>query len=157
MKAIATALWSGILTFAMVGCPISAHDDDDTSDDGPTVADASAGDCEGDGFEIMAGGEQDADEADAEAASTVDLQVSGTSLLLHFEDLVANCCPSPGADVDVIGDLIEIDFSDVTSDEACGCTCIMDFDLEIVDVVEGDYTVDVYHDGTFLDSFEISV
>ena len=157
MKAMATALWILALTFGTAGCTITAHGDDDDDDGGPGVGDVSAGECEGDGFEIMAGGAQDADAIDAEAASAVDLQVSGTSILLHFEDLVANCCPSPGADIDLDGDLIEIDFYDVTADEACGCTCIIDFDLEVVDVAPGDYTVDVYHEGSYLDSFEITI
>jgi hypothetical protein len=139
--------------FALSGCVTSANDDDDTSDDGPSVFDVIAGDCEGE----PGGGGEGGGNAGTAVASVLDVEVDGSDLMVHLNDMVANCCPSPGADVTVAGDVVEVEVEDVTADEACGCSCVMDFDVEVVDLEAGDYTVDVFYNGSFFDTAEISI
>ena len=146
MKILATSMLAALFTLGVVGCtPI----DDDDPQDGPFVGAIDAGDCEGDAYdEFMMG---------AEDPSPLTVDVDGSNLLVHLEDIDANCCPSPGADIDVSEGLIEIQFEDVTADDACGCMCVTDFDIEVEDVDPGSYTVDVYFNGSYLDSVEVEV
>jgi hypothetical protein len=83
--------------------------------------------------------------------------VDGGDVVIAIEDLDANCCPSPGADITITGDVILVDFADVTADEACGCMCVMDFEIRVPAVAPGDYTIDLDYNGQDLTLLEVTV
>ena len=78
-------------------------------------------------------------------------------IIVHLNEVDANCCPSPAADVDVVGTEVAIDFSSVTTDELCNCMCITDFTVEVGPVESGSYHVSVDYDGAFLGDIGVTV
>jgi type 1 fimbria pilin len=114
-------------------------------------AEVQAGSCEGDAYG------KDMDTGGAEIETTFGATADGDDIVIEIDDLDANCCPSPGADITTSGFDIQVDFQDVTADEACGCMCVMDFEIRIPDVLPGDYTIDLDYNGTFVASLEVTV
>ena len=113
-----------------------------------------AGSCEGDAY----GKDMSSDPAEPEPVEPdIWAEADGVDIVLHLDDLDANCCPSPGADLVIDGSDIAVSFEDVTSDEACGCMCITDFEVRIPDVGPGDYTLDVDFNGSDLATVEVTV
>jgi hypothetical protein len=141
-----TLLFAVVATFAVsfaTGCESIV--DPEGSD-----VDITAGECEGSpyGKDMDTGGPVEPE---------VWAEADGADILLHLDDLTANCCPSPGADIAISGSDISVDFHDVTGDEACNCICVMDFQVRIPDPGSGDYTIDVDHNGVDLDVVEVRV
>ncbi len=117
-------------------------------------AEVTAGSCEGDAY----GKDMSVDTGLPEGVEPdVWAEADGDDILLHLDDLEANCCPSPGADLTLSGTEIQVDFEDVTADEACSCMCITDFELRIPDVGAGSYTLDVDYNGSDLATVEVEV
>jgi hypothetical protein len=141
-----TLLFAVIATFAVTyatGCESIVAP-------GSGVVDITTGECEGSPYE------KDMDTG-APAGPDVWAEAVGVDIVLHLDDLTANCCPSPGAEISISGTDIHVDFQDVTSDEACNCICVMDFALRIPDPGAGEYTLDVDHNGQDLATVEVSV
>jgi hypothetical protein len=135
LLALASALLAG-------GCSLVA----------PT-ADIITGSCEGSAFDK----DMSSDTANPEVDPEVWGEADGDDIVLHLENLDANCCPSAGADIVQDGFSIEVDFQDVTADEACGCMCVMDFEVRIADLGPGSYSVDVDYNGSDLAVVEVEV
>lgn len=76
---------------------------------------------------------------------------------LHLVDVVANCCPSPGASYRIEGSTLRVDFTDVPLDTSCDCSCVFDFDVALTSVPNGSYTVDLYQEGNLLGSAPVTV
>ncbi len=114
-------------------------------------AEVFAGSCEGDSYA------KDMDTGAADLETTFGATADGDDIIITIDNLDANCCPSPGADVTFSGSDIAVDFHDVTGDDACLCMCVTDFEIVIPDVGPGDYTIDLDHDGTDLDILEVTV
>ncbi len=110
-----------------------------------------AGSCEGDSYD------KDMDTGFEELETTFGVSVDGSDIVIAIDNIDANCCPSPGADVTFTDMDIRVDFSDVTGDDACLCTCVTDFEIRIPDVEPGDYTIDLDYNGDDLDTLEITV
>ena len=117
------------------------------------TADVTAGSCEGDAY----GKDMSFDTGFESPETTFGTTVDGSDIVIEIDDVAANCCPSPGADITTSGTGIHVDFQDVTADEACGCTCVMDFEIRIPDVGPGDYTIDLDYNGEDLTTLEVSV
>ncbi len=118
--------------------------------DEPLQAPVTAGDCEGDAYaKSMDTGDADAMEIWAEA--------DATGIILHLDNLSANCCPSPEAEVVISGSEIDVAFEDVTGEDACLCTCITDFTVEIAADEPGEYAIDVDYHGEYLGSTTVEV
>jgi hypothetical protein len=117
----------------------------------------------GSGAEILAGScegspyEKDMDTGGGEPETTFGASADGDDIVIAIDNLDANCCPSPGADIAISGTDIAVDFHDVTGDEACNCMCVMDFEIRIPDLGPGDYTIDLDYNGEDLDTLEVSV
>ncbi len=109
------------------------------------TAEIFTGSCEGSPYA------KDFDTGGADLETAIWAEADGDDILLHLDNLDANCCPSAGADIAVSGFDIEVDFEDVTADEACGCMCVMDFEVRIPDLGPGTYSVDVDYNGEDLD------
>ena len=103
------------------------------------------GECEGSPYER------------ADSTASVWAEVDGSTILVHLDDLTANCCPSPDADITLEDDLFTVDFFDVTDDDMCDCECIMDFTVAIDEVSVGTYDIDVFYYGTLLDELTVMV
>ena len=110
-----------------------------------------AGSCEGDTVE------KDMDTGFEELETTFGVSVDGADIVIAIDNIDANCCPSPGADVTFSDADIHVDFQDVTGDDGCLCTCTTDFEIRIPDVDPGDYTIDLDYNGDDLDTLEITV
>jgi len=91
-----------------------------------------------------------------EVGATVRAEVTGRHVVVLLEDLLANCCPSPAAEVEVTGSDIRVDFEDVTG-TACRCMCVMDFRVEIGELDPGTYQIQVHHDGALVGEVEVTV
>ncbi len=94
-----------------------------------------AGACEGSPY----GKDMDTGAPDLE--TTFGATADGDDILIAIDNLDANCCPSPGADITIVDSDIAVDFHDITTDEACNCMCVMDFEIRIPAVGPGDYTI----------------
>ena len=118
--------------------------------DEPEQALVTAGECEGDAYaKSMDTGGVEPMEIWAEA--------DAAGIMLHLDNLAANCCPSPGAQVNVEGFEIVVAFDDVTAADECGCMCITDFTVEIGANQPGEYTIDVDYDGAYLGSTTVEL
>lgn len=109
------------------------------------------GECEGSAYD------KDMDTGGAELETTFSAAADGDDIVIQIDNLDANCCPSPGADITIDGVDIAVDFQDVTADEACGCMCVMDFEIVIPGVGPGSYTIDLDYNGQDLDTLEVTV
>jgi hypothetical protein len=118
-------------------------------------AEVLAGACEGSPY----GKDMSADTGDTgfEYETSFAVSLDGDDVIVAINDIDANCCPSPGADIAFAGDEILVDFQDITADEACGCMCVMDFEIRIPDVPPGSYTIDLDYNGEDLTTLEIEV
>ena len=143
MKTATAWILAALSTVTLLAC------DPPDGEDGPYVADVLAGDCEGSGMDAFA--------LIADAPPALEVIADGSTVLVTLHNIDANCCPSPDADVTVSPSQIEILFEDVTADDACGCTCITDFDIEVSDVEPGLYSLDVYVNGGFFETAEVEV
>ena len=114
-------------------------------------AEVTAGSCEGSAYD------KDMDTGGAELETTFSAAADGDDIVIQIDNLDANCCPSPGADITIDGVDIAVDFQDVTADEACGCMCVMDFEIVIPGVGPGSYTIDLDYNGQDLDTLEVTV
>ncbi len=117
---------------------------------GPS-AEITAGSCEGSPYE------KDMDTGSSEPETTFGATADGDDIVIAIDNLTANCCPSPGADIVIDGANIAVDFQDVTSDEACNCMCVMDFEIVVPGVGPGSYTIDLDYNGGDLDTLEVTV
>ncbi|MBN1337638.1 MAG: hypothetical protein JXB39_16925 [Deltaproteobacteria bacterium] len=108
-------------------------------------ADVTAGECEGSPYDRAL----DLDTGEKEPV--VWAEADGPTIQLHLDDLVANCCPEPEADVTRDGFALEVAFDDLVEGEyGCDCICYMDFLVEIEGNDAGTYTIAVdYHEETF--------
>jgi hypothetical protein len=112
-----------------------------------TQAEVLAGSCEGSPYEK----DMSADTGDTGSASfetTFEVSVDGGDVVIAIEDLDA---------ITITGDVILVDFADVTADEACGCMCVMDFEIRVPAVAPGDYTIDLDYNGQDLTLLEVTV
>ncbi len=84
-------------------------------------------------------------------------EVDGADIVMHLDNLDANCCPSPDADVNISGSDITVLFEDVTDNNPCDCTCITDFTVTIESVDQGSYTVDVQYNSSSIGTVDVEV
>ena len=109
-----------------------------------------AGQCEGNSYD------KDLDTASPDPMD-VWAEADGRDILLHLDNLDANCCPSPDATITFDGTNILVEFEDVTSGEPCDCTCITDFLVTIEDLDAGSYTLEVDYMGGSIGSAEVEI
>lgn len=73
---------------------------------------------------------------------------TGTDILVHFDNMTANCCPTPSAEFTTSGHEITVDFvSESDPSMSCDCVCIMDFSVTIGGATPGDWTLYISYDG----------
>jgi hypothetical protein len=113
-------------------------------------ADVTAGECEGSPYEKSL-------DTGAPAEPDIWAEADGSDILLHLDDLTANCCPDASADVTRDDFDLTVEFEDVKSGYGCDCMCITDFLVEIGDNDPGTYTIDVVYDGEDLASTTVDV
>lgn len=82
---------------------------------------------------------------------------SGDTVLLHLIDVAANCCPSPGASYTVEGSVLNVVFEDVTEETSCDCMCVFDFDVTLLAVPAGTWTVELHDGGELLGTTSVTV
>ncbi len=111
--------------------------------------DITAGDCEGSPY----GKSFDTAAPEPEVWAEAD----GSTILLHLDDLTANCCPDPDADVTRDEFEITVAFDDLESGWGCDCMCIMDFTVEISGNDPGTYDIDVLFHEAELGSTTVDV
>ena len=92
-----------------------------------------------------------------DAVYAMTAEVDGDDVILHMVDVEANCCPSPGATVTLDGAVARVDFSDVTTEDPCDCTCVFDFDVRVAALGTGTWTLDVYDDGLSRGELEVVI
>jgi len=119
---------------------------DDTGSDPFGAVTVSAGKCE----DVATG-------AAVPPTPVVWAEASGDDVLLHLDDLTANCCPKPGATVTLAGTTFTVVFDDLAGGGGCFCECVIDFLVTIADVASGTWTLDVEYRGAPLDSTEVTV
>jgi hypothetical protein len=101
------------------------------------------GDCEGEAF--------------AAPVPAVWAETAGSDILLHLDDLTANCCPTPGTTVTLADTTFTVVFDDLAGGGGCWCECVIDFLVTIEDVAAGTWTLDVEYRGAALGSAEVTV
>ncbi len=108
------------------------------------------GDCEGDTY---------AKDMDTGAADPMEIwaEADGRDLVLHLDNLDANCCPSADAVITFDGTDILVEFDDVTTEDPCDCTCIMDFEITIEDLDAGSYSIEVDYHGSIIGEAEVEI
>ena len=110
------------------------------------TADITTGECEG-----TPGAKERATTDSATDSGEPDIwgEVSGTDILVHLDNMTANCCPTPGASFTTSGTEITVDFQS-ESDEtmSCDCICVMDFMVTIGGATTGEWTIYVNYNGT---------
>lgn len=138
--------------FAILALACDPATTDDT-DPGGTSGDlvATAGECEGSPYE------KSLTDDTAGSETVIWAEADGATIVLHLDDLVANCCPSPGADLARDGFALTVDFHDVTDGTPCDCVCVTDFRVEIPDNEPGSYTLDVLFNGSALGAATVDV
>jgi len=110
-----------------------------------------AGECESSGL----GKDMDTGSADPVA---VYAEADGRDVILHLDNINANCCPSPDAVITFDGTDMLVEFDDESNvDESCDCTCIMDFTITIEDLDPGSYSIEVDHDGAIIGDTEVEI
>lgn len=97
------------------------------------------------------------DTAGWEPTPTATAAVDGDDVVVHLDEVYANCCPSPGATATYEDGTIVVQFHDVTTEDPCDCMCVFDFDVRLDDVPSGHWTVEVYDDGEYLDTTDVTV
>lgn len=98
------------------------------------------------------------DTAGWEPSPSVSATVEGADVVLHLDEIFANCCPSPGASATYGEDgTIDVQFHDVTTEDPCDCMCVFDFDVRLEDVPSGHWTVEVYDDGEYVGQADVDV
>jgi hypothetical protein len=109
-----------------------------------------AGDCEGNAY---------AKDMDTGAADPMDIwaEADGRDILLHLDNLTANCCPSADATINYDGFDILVEFEDVTNDEMCDCECVMDFLITMEDLTPGTYSIEVDYRGGIIGDAEVEI
>ena len=127
-------------TLLAVGCGVVAPS-----------AEIFTGSCEGSPYA------KDFDTGGVDLETAIWAEADGDDVVLHLDNLDANCCPSAGADIAVDGFSVEVDFEDVTAEDACGCMCVMDFEVRIPELGPGDYSIDVDYNGADLETVEVTV
>ncbi|MBN1335444.1 MAG: hypothetical protein JXB39_05740 [Deltaproteobacteria bacterium] len=141
-------MWKVLLLLA--ACSTLPADDtgpatDDTgSGDVYGAVTATGGDCKGEAFAV-------------DPTPVVWAEVEGRDILLHLDDLTANCCPTPGAEITLAGGTFSVVFDDLAGGGGCFCECVIDFVVRIADVASGTWTLDVAYRGADLGSTEVSV
>jgi hypothetical protein len=118
----------------------------------PSDLDVTAGSCEGSSLE-----KDRSLDTGVPHETAVWAEADGSTIVLHLDDVDANCCPSPGATLTRDGTDLHVDFLDVTDDMACGCMCWTDFTVEILDNDPGTYTVTVDYYDELLGTAEVVV
>ena len=109
-----------------------------------------AGECEGNGYG------KDMDTAEPEPTE-IWAEADGRDVILHLDNLQANCCPSADAVITLDGADILVEFDDVTTGDPCDCECIIDFVITIEDLDAGTFTIEVDYNGTSLGSTDVEV
>lgn len=72
-------------------------------------------------------------------------------LVVHIDDLRANCCPSPAATFTRSGASVDVELTTVTATSSCDCSCVFDVSVTSPDEYEaGEWSVDVRVDGALL-------
>ncbi len=123
--------------------PAPADDTGSPSDDIHGEITTTGGDCEGQAF--------------AAPTPVVWAETDGRDVLLHLDDLTANCCPTPGAAITHSDTTFTVVFDDLAGGGGCFCECVIDFLVRIADVAPGTWTLDVEYRGAPLGSAEVTV
>ena len=84
-------------------------------------------------------------------------EADGRDVILHLDNLDANCCPSADATITFTDLDILVEFEDVTSGDPCDCSCIIDFVITIEDLDAGTYSIDVDYHGAIIGSTDVEV
>ncbi|MCK6505306.1 hypothetical protein L6R53_18215 [Myxococcota bacterium] len=71
-------------------------------------------------------------------------------LVLDYLAMDANCCPSPRVDVETAAGSVSVDLVDVAFDDPCDCMCTTDFQVEVVDLEPGTWTVSALFNGALV-------
>ena len=119
-------------------------------------AEVVTGECSGSAFRSDGPDGAFADTGTA-AEPGVEAEVVEGSLVLHYVDMAANCCPSPGASIELTDTTVRVDLSDVTSDEACDCMCVTDFDVTVPDLDPGAWTVEALFNGSLVATLDATI
>lgn len=112
------------------------------------------GECEGSPYGETTRLASDADTGDP-ASPAVAITAEEGVLVLDYQDMTANCCPSPGVQRAVEGGRVTVDLRDVTAETACGCVCITDFRVEVPDLEPGAYEVRALFNGEEVGAGEV--
>jgi hypothetical protein len=146
MSRIATApLYALAITLALTtGC------EQGTESSGFSGYTVDAGECEGTNYD------KEYDTAAPEPME-VSAEVDGQDVLLHLDNLDANCCPSPDAVITLDGFDMLVEFDDVTSGDPCDCMCVTDFLVTIEDLDAGSYSIDVDYNGGIIATVEVEI
>lgn len=71
-------------------------------------------------------------------------------LLIDYLAMDANCCPSPRVDVETTAGSVSVDLVDVSYEDPCDCMCTTDFQVEVMDLEPGTWTVSAHFNGVLL-------
>ena len=108
------------------------------------------GECEGSAYD------KDMDTG-ATDPTAIWAEADGRDVILHLDNLDANCCPSADAVITMDGSDILVEFDDVTTEDPCDCICVMDFEITIEDLDPGTYTIEVDYDGGIIGDAEVEI
>lgn len=118
---------------------------------GPS-ADASAGECLGTPDARVA-----VDTGGFTPDPTVGARIDGDTLVLEYDQMSANCCPSPAAEVEIEGSTLTVDLRDVVHGDPCDCMCVIDFEVRVDDLDPGDWTVDALFNGARVGTLSVTM
>jgi hypothetical protein len=116
----------------------------------PEALEIETGECEGSPLQRAA----DTGVAEPSVWAEVDAQ---SRIVVHLDDMTANCCPSPEATLTGTGSALALDFLSVSATESCDCVCIFDFQVTSGPQSPGSYTIDVVFDGESFGTLEVIV
>jgi hypothetical protein len=116
-------------------------------------ADVQVGECEGSGYRAAAA--EDSGSA-AEPAVWVEAGADG-SVVVHLDDVTANCCPSPAATFATDGTDVSLTFVDVSAETSCDCWCVTDFVVTSEPLEPGAYDVAVDYNGEGQGTFPVTI
>ena len=86
--------------------------------------------------------------------TTLSVDAIGPQVTIDIRDLQVACDPDAAIDLDIAEGVIRVD---ITDDGDTVCTCIRDLTITISDVDIGDWLIDVYFNGQYIDTVVTTV
>lgn len=84
-------------------------------------------------------------------------EVYGSTVVLHLVDVKVECDSNPAADIEIASTTLSVVLSERGLEPDCGCTCVYDFDVTLLDVPPGNWTVALHHQGVLLGTTLVTV